>query len=333
MEELPSLFSCRISGIGAYVPERVVKNDEFSALVDTSDAWISSRTGIRERHFAADGEYTSDMATVAARRAMVRACMQPEDIELIVVSTISPDNIFPSTAARVQANLGAWNAAGFDLEAACAGFIYGIEVGRNFIQSGTYQNVLVVGSEKLSTMIDMHDRNTCVLFGDGAGAVVLQRATETSGRILATVLGMDAHHADLLQIPAGGCRLRPSHETVDARQHCIFMKGRETFRYAVNYMVDCTKKVLEKARCTIDDLKLAVPHQANLRIIEAAAEKLGLKREQVFLNVDRYGNTSSASVGIALDEAVSSGMLHVGDKVLLVAFGSGFSLGAILLQL
>lgn len=326
------LCSCRIAGTGSYVPERVVTNADFEKLVDTNDAWIVERTGIRERRFAADNEFTSDMATAAARKAIEKAGITPEDVDLIIVSTVSPDNVFPSTAARVQNNLGAWRAAVFDLEAACAGLIYAIEVGSKFIATGTYKNVLVVGAEKLSSMTDMQDRNTCVLFGDGAGALVLQPGNAGTGRILASTLGMDGAKAEMLQVPAGGCRVRPSHESVDARQHYMFMRGKETFKYAVTYMVECARKVLEVAKCAVEDLTIAVPHQANLRIITAAAERLGLKAEQVFLNVAKYGNTSSASVGIALDEAVSEGLIHRGDKVLLVAFGSGFSLGAILVE-
>ena len=326
-----TLHLCRIAGTGSYVPERVVTNADFEKIVDTSDAWIVERTGIRERRFAAENEFTSDMATVAARKAIKNAGITAEDVDLIIVASVSPDNIFPSTAARVQNNLGAVNAIGFDLESACAGLIYGIEVGKRFIATG-FKNILVIGAEKLSGMVDMQDRNTCILFGDGAGAVILQRANQGTGRILATELGLDGSRAEMLQVPAGGCRLRPTHEVLDALQHYMAMRGKETFRYAVTYMVDCARKVFEKANCLVEKLTLAIPHQANLRIIKAAAERLGLRDDQVFLNVAKYGNTSSASVGIALDEAVTSGKIHCGDIVLLVAFGSGFSWGAVLLE-
>lgn len=326
-----TLHLCRIAGTGSYVPERVVTNADFEKIVDTSDAWIVERTGIRERRFAAENEFTSDMATAAARKAIKNAGITAEDVDLIIVASVSPDNIFPSTAARVQNNLGAVNAIGFDLESACAGLIYGIEVGKRFIATG-FKNILVIGAEKLSGMVDMQDRNTCILFGDGAGAVILQRANQGTGRILATELGLDGSRAEMLQVPAGGCRLRPTHEVLDARQHYMAMRGKETFRYAVTYMVDCARKVFEKANCLVEKLTLAIPHQANLRIIKAAAERLGLRDDQVFLNVAKYGNTSSASVGIALDEAVTSGKIHRGDIVLLVAFGSGFSWGAVLLE-
>lgn len=326
-----TLHLCRIAGTGSYVPERVVTNADFEKIVDTSDAWIVERTGIRERRFAAENEFTSDMATAAARKAIKNAGITAEDVDLIIVASVSPDNIFPSTAARVQNNLGAVNAIGFDLESACAGLIYGIEVGKRFIATG-FKNILVIGAEKLSGMVDMQDRNTCILFGDGAGAVILQRANQGTGRILATELGLDGSRAEMLQVPAGGCRLRPTHEVLDARQHYMAMRGKETFRYAVTYMVDCARKVFEKANCLVEKLTLAIPHQANLRIIKAAAERLGLRDDQVFLNVAKYGNTSSASVGIALDEAVTSGRIHRGDIVLLVAFGSGFSWGAVLLE-
>ena len=326
-----TLHLCRIAGTGSYVPERVVTNADFEKIVDTSDAWIVERTGIRERRFAAENEFTSDMATAAARKAIKNAGITAEDVDLIIVASVSPDNIFPSTAARVQNNLGAVNAIGFDLESACAGLIYGIEVGKRFIATG-FKNILVIGAEKLSGMVDMQDRNTCILFGDGAGAVILQRANQDTGRILATELGLDGSRAEMLQVPAGGCRLRPTHEVLDARQHYMAMRGKETFRYAVTYMVDCARKVFEKANCLVEKLTLAIPHQANLRIIKAAAERLGLRDDQVFLNVAKYGNTSSASVGIALDEAVTSGKIHRGDIVLLVAFGPGFSWGAVLLE-
>ncbi|MBO7108349.1 MAG: ketoacyl-ACP synthase III [Verrucomicrobia bacterium] len=326
-----TLHLCRIAGTGSYVPERVVTNADFEKIVDTSDAWIVERTGIRERRFAAENEFTSDMATAAARKAIKNAGITAEDVDLIIVASVSPDNIFPSTAARVQNNLGAVNAIGFDLESACAGLIYGIEVGKRFIATG-FKNILVIGAEKLSGMVDMQDRNTCILFGDGAGAVILQRANQDTGRILATELGLDGSRAEMLQVPAGGCRLRPTHEVLDARQHYMAMRGKETFRYAVTYMVDCARKVFEKANCLVEKLTLAIPHQANLRIIRAAAERLGLRDDQVFLNVAKYGNTSSASVGIALDEDVTSGKIHRGDIVLLVAFGSGFSWGAVLLE-
>jgi 3-oxoacyl-[acyl-carrier-protein] synthase-3 len=326
-----TLHLCRVAGTGSYVPERVVTNADFEKIVDTSDAWIVERTGIRERRFAAENEFTSDMATAAARKAIKNAGITAEDVDLIIVASVSPDNIFPSTAARVQNNLGAVNAIGFDLESACAGLIYGIEVGRRFIATG-FKNILVIGAEKLSGMVDMQDRNTCILFGDGAGAVILQRANQDTGRILATELGLDGSRAEMLQVPAGGSRLRPTHEVLDARQHYMAMRGKETFRYAVTYMVDCARKVFEKANCLVEKLTLAIPHQANLRIIKAAAERLGLRDDQVFLNVAKYGNTSSASVGIALDEAVTSGRIHRGDIVLLVAFGSGFSWGAVLLE-
>lgn len=326
-----TLHLCRVAGTGSYVPERVVTNADFEKIVDTSDAWIVERTGIRERRFAAENEFTSDMATAAARKAIKNAGITVEDIDMIIVTTVSPDNIFPSTAARVQNNLGAVNAIGFDLEAACAGLIYGIEVGKRFIATG-FKNILVIGAEKLSGMMDMQDRNTCILFGDGAGAVILQRANQNTGRILATELGLDGSRAEMLQVPAGGSRLRPTYEVLDARKQYMAMRGKETFRYAVTYMVDCARKVFEKANCLVEKLTLAIPHQANLRIIQAAAERLGLRDDQVFLNVAKYGNTSSASVGIALDEAVTSGRIHRGDIVLLVAFGSGFSWGAVLLE-
>lgn len=326
------IYPCRIAGTGSYVPERIVTNEDLEKFVETSDEWIVSRTGIKERRIAAEKEFSSDMGAEAARRAIKDAGISPEDIGLIIVTTVTPDNIFPSTAARIQFAIGAKNAAGFDLEAACAGFVYGVDVGRQFVSSGTYENVLVVSTEKLSSIVDWNDRNTCVLFGDGAGAVVLRRGTSETGKILGSVIAMDGSRAEMLQVPASGCREPATHESVEERHHFIKMKGGETFRYAVTYMVESAKKVLANAGCTVRDIACAIPHQANLRIITAAMERVGLTLEQVFLNVEKYGNTSSASVAIALDEAVREGRVKRGDKILLVAFGSGFSLGSILLE-
>ena len=331
-EGLKKLYSCRIAGTGSYLPERVVTNADWEKLIDTNDEWIVARTGIKERRFAADGQCTSDMGTAAAKKAIQRAGISPEEIDLIIVATVTPDHIFPSTAARIQHNLGAMRAAGFDLQAACAGFLYSMEVGSQFIATGHYKNILVVGAEKLTSITDMEDRNTCILFGDGAGAAILSRADLETKRFLSCILQMDGSKADLLQVPAGGSRTPASQETLDARLHYMKMQGKETFKCAVSSMVDCGRAALERAGCSIEDVKLAIFHQANLRIINAVGERLGLKEEQVFVNVNKYGNTSAASVAIALDEAIETGSVRSGDKLLLVAFGSGFTTAAIVLE-
>ena len=320
-----------ITGVGSYVPAKVLTNHDLEKMVETTDDWIISRTGIKERRVAAKDEFTSDLATKAAQRAMKMAGVTADQIDLIIVATITPDMPFPSTSCFVQQKLGARRAAAFDLEAACSGFIYGIEIGQQFIMSRTYDTVLVVGAEKLSTIVDWQDRNTCVLFGDGAGAVVMQNRPNSHG-LLTAVMGADGTKAELLHMPAGGSRCPASKETVDARLHYLRMDGKETFKNAVQAMLTAAKEALRRCELEISQIKCVIPHQANRRIIDAVGDRLGATADQVFVNLDRYGNTSAASVGIALDEAVSSGKVKRGDLILLVVFGAGLTWGAAVIE-
>ncbi|MBC7228030.1 MAG: ketoacyl-ACP synthase III [Thermoflexales bacterium] len=320
-----------IVGWGKYVPQRVLTNDDLSRMVDTSDEWIVTRTGIRERRIAADGETTATMAVQAARRALEVAGIGPEQVDLIIVATATPDYFFPATACLVQDALGASRAAAFDLAAGCTGFVYALGVAAAMVESGAIRTALVVGSETLSRITDWTDRNTCVLFGDGAGAVVL-RAGPDDGGILATVLGADGSGKDLLVLPAGGSRHPASHQTVAERMHFIKMQGRDVFRFAVRVVPTATRQVLERAGLTLDDVALFIPHQANGRIIESAVRDLKLPPERVYNNLDRYGNTSAASIPIALCEAVEEGRLRPGDVVVCVGFGAGLTWGATVLR-
>jgi 3-oxoacyl-[acyl-carrier-protein] synthase-3 len=323
--------TCSISGVGSYVPARILTNAELEKMVDTSDEWITTRTGIKERRVAAKNEYTSDMAVKAAQRAMKMAGVTAEQIDLIVVATITPDMPFPSTACLVQQKLGARRAAAFDLEAACSGFIYGLEIGQQFIMSRTYDTVLVIGAEKLSSIVNWQDRNTCVLFGDGAGAAVLQNRPHAHG-LLTAVMGADGGKANLLFMPGGGSRSPASAETVAGKLHYLQMEGRETFKNAVQAMCTAAQEALRRCELDISKIKCVIPHQANRRIIDAVGERLGAKPEQLFVNVNRYGNTSAASVAIALDEAVASGKVQRGDLILLVVFGAGLTWGAAVIE-
>ncbi len=323
--------SCSIAGVGSYVPARVMKNAELATLVETSDEWITSRTGIKERRIAAADEFTSDMAFHAAERALASAGVTPDQVDLIIVATITPDMLFPSTACLVQHKLGAKKAMAFDIEAACSGFVYALEIGRKFIESGSATNVLVIGAEKISSIIDWTDRATCVLFGDGAGAAVLQHRPGSRG-IITTCLASDGTKGEFLCMPGGGSRIPATTESVSTRQHFLRMNGKDTFKSAVNAMVAVGFEALEKAGLTINDIKLVIPHQANLRIISAVGDRLGVSAEKTFVNLDRYGNTSAASVAIALDEAVTTGRLVRGDLVLLLVFGAGLTWGSALIE-
>jgi 3-oxoacyl-[acyl-carrier-protein] synthase-3 len=325
------LRTVSVSGVGSYVPAQVLSNADLEQRVNTSDEWIRSRTGIRERRLAAPNESTSDLATKAAVRALANAALSPEDLDLIIVATITPDMLFPSTACLVQHKIGATRAAAFDLEAACSGFVYALHVGAQFVASSTYQHVLVIGAEKMSSVIDWTDRNTCVLFGDGAGAAVLQNRPQGHG-LITTCLGADGGKASLLQMPGGGSAQPATPESLAARLHYLQMDGKETFKNAVTAMVTAATEALEKCRLTVDQIKCIIPHQANQRIMAAVADRLGAREDQLFSNVDRYGNTSAASVAIALDEAVRSGRVERGDLVLLVVFGAGLTWGAAVIE-
>jgi 3-oxoacyl-[acyl-carrier-protein] synthase-3 len=323
--------TCSITGVGSYVPEKVLTNADLEKMVDTSDEWITTRTGIKERRMAAKEEFTSDMAAKAAQRAMKMAGVTASQIDLIIVATITPDMPFPATACFVQQKIGAKCAAAFDLEAACSGFIYGLEIGQQFIMSRTYDTVLVIGAEKLSAITDWKDRNTCVLFGDGAGAAVLQNRENSHG-LLTAVMGADGGKANLLFMPGGGSRCPATKESVDARLHFLRMSGKETFKNAVQAMCSAAQEVLRRCELDISRVNCVIPHQANRRIIDAVGERLGATPEQMFINVDRYGNTSAASVAIALDEAVTSGKIQRGDLILLVVFGAGLTWGAAVIE-
>ena len=323
--------TCSITGVGAYVPARILTNADLEKMVDTSDEWITTRTGVRERRLAADDEFTSDLAAKAAVSAMQRAGVTGEQIELIITATITPDMPFPSTSCLVQKKIGARRAAAFDLEAACSGFIYGLEVAQQFIMSRTYDTVLVIGAEKLSSIVDWKDRNTCVLFGDGAGAAVLQNRPNAHG-LLTAVMGADGEKADLLFMPGGGSRCPATIQSVNDRMHFLRMEGKETFKNAVQAMQTAAEEALRRCEIDISRVKCIIPHQANRRIIEAVGERLGARPEQLFINVQRYGNTSAASVAIALDEAVSSGMVQRGDLILMIVFGAGLTWGAAVIE-
>jgi 3-oxoacyl-[acyl-carrier-protein] synthase-3 len=322
---------CSITGVGSYVPERIMTNAELEKLVDTSDEWITTRTGIKERRIAAAGEFTSDLGAEAARRAMEMAGITADQIDLIIVASITPDMPFPNTASLVQQKIGARRVPAFDIEAACSGFLYALEVGQNFIAARTFETVLVIGAEKLSAITNWKDRNTCVLFGDGAGAAVLQNRANSHG-LLTTALGADGSKAELLSMPGGGSRCPASAQTVADGLHFLRMDGKETFKNAVQAMCSAAKEVLARCEIDITRIKCVIPHQANRRIIDAVGERLGATPEQIFVNLHKYGNTSAASVAIALDEAVRSGIVQRGDLILIVAFGAGLTWGAAVIE-
>ena len=327
---IPGLRNVVIAGTGAYLPDRIMPNSELETMVDTTDHWIVTRTGMKERRIAGPDEATSDMGAGAARYAIEDAGLNPTDVDMILVATSTPDMMFPNTAALVQREIGATNAVCMDLEAACSGFLYAMEVGRQFIRSGAMDTVLVIGAEKMSSVVDWEDRGTCVLFGDGAGAAVLRPGT--SRGILHTTMGSEGDLADLLKIPGGGSRNPATFETVQARMHYIKMGGQEVFKHAVSNMFQSAQEVLDYCGLTIDNVKYVIPHQANARIIRAVGQRLGAKDNQLYANVDKYGNTSAASVILAIDEASRAGLLEQGDILMIIVFGAGFTWGASLLE-
>lgn len=321
-----------ITGTGSYIPERVLTNKDLEKMVDTNDEWITTRTGIRQRHIAADDEATSDLGARAAERAIESAGLTSADIDLVIVATCTPDMAFPSTATLIQQRIGAKNAFAMDLGAACSGFIYGLEVARSMLESGRYSHALVIGAEKMSCLVDWQDRTTCILFGDGAGAAVVSAVPHGTGGIGPGDLGSDGDLGDLLMVPAGGSRHPVDAKALEERTNTIRMAGQEVFKHAVTNMTRTAKRLLEAAGWSPEDLDLVIPHQANKRILEAIRTRVGVPKENVFVNVDKYGNTSAASIGIALDEAVRSGSLNPGDKVMLLAFGAGFTWGGLLIE-
>jgi 3-oxoacyl-[acyl-carrier-protein] synthase-3 len=320
-----------ITGWGMAVPARVLTNSDLEKIVETDDAWIQSRTGIRQRHIAGEDDTTATLAQDAAMNALRVANLNPADIELIIVSTSTPEHVFPATACLVQDRIGATHAGAFDLSAACSGFIYALNIATQAIRSGSLQNVLVIGAETLSRFVNWEDRNTCILFGDGAGAFVLQAGDEPGG-VLSAVMKSDGSGGDLLSLPAGGSFMPASAETILNKQHTIHMNGREVFRFATRVIAQATREAVASAQLKMEDVQLVIPHQANLRIIEAAMRSLEIPMEQCFINIERYGNTSTASIPIAACEAIQQGRLQAGDNTVFVGFGAGLTWGASLVR-
>ena len=320
-----------ITGWGMAVPDKIITNEDLVKIVDTTDEWIVSRTGIRERRIASDHQTTASLATEAGLRALEMANLAPADVDLIIVSTSSPEHIFPATACLVQDRIGAEKAGAFDLSAACTGFVYALNLAAQSIRTDSIQNALVIGAETLSRMVNWKDRDTCILFGDGAGAFVLQASDEPGG-VLSAILRSDGSGGDLLAVPAGGSRHPTTLESVLDGQHYIQMNGREVYRFATRVMSQATQEAVEAAQLKMDDIHLVIPHQANLRIIEAAARGLNIPMERVMVNLERYGNTSTASIPIATCEAIQQGRLNPGDRVVFVAFGAGLTWGSLAAQ-
>lgn len=317
-------YKASITGVGSFLPKKILTNYDLIKMLDTTDEWITKRTGIKERRIVENGEATSNLAIEASLRALDDANVLPSEVDLIITSTITPDCLFPSTSCFIQEKIGASNAGAFDILAACAGFIYALSVAKNFIISGTSKTVLVVGAECLSKITDYTDRSTCILFGDGAGAAIVQ-SSNGKREIVTTHLCADGSMANLLTLPAGGSKLPASRETVESRSHYIQLKGKEVFKVAINNMVDVITKTVSENNMKIEDIDMIIPHQSNMRIIESAMEKLKLPKERVYVNIDRYGNTSSASIPIAIDEIEKKKVLKPGNNVLLVAFGGGLT--------
>jgi 3-oxoacyl-[acyl-carrier-protein] synthase-3 len=324
--------SVRIAGWGMYAPQRVLTNKELERVVDTSDEWIVQRTGIRERRVAAPHETTATLSAIAGKRAIAVAGLEPNDIDVILIATLTPDYWMPSTGALVKEAIGNTTAAAMDIMAACSGFVYAYSVADAYIRSGMFKNALVVGAETLSRFLDFSDRGTCILFGDGAGAVVLSASDEEGGGMSGLQMTTDPDGAYMIWLPSGGSRSPVSGQTLARGEHYVRMEGKETYRYATKTLASSALTAIERAGWQPSDIDLFIPHQANIRIIESVAKGLGLPMEKMFVNVDRYGNTSAASVPIALSEAVDSGRIKVGDRIVLVAFGAGLTSGAIALE-
>ncbi len=325
------MTKARIISTGYYLPSRILTNKDLEKLVDTTDEWITTRTGIKERRIARNDESSSDMGIKAGEMALNKASLSPEDIDVIICATITPDHLFPSTACIIQKSLGMKKAAAFDLSGACSGFIYALTVAEAMLLQKQADTILVVSPEKMSSITDWEDRATCVLFGDGAGAAILKRDSSESG-ILSSYLGSDGSYADLLIVPAGGSRNPANEERIKNREHFLQMKGNEVFKVAVQKMISSAKISLEKAGISKNELKLLIPHQANLRIINAVAKRLKLKEDQVFINVDKVGNMSAATTALGLAEADEKGFIKEGDIINLVAFGAGFTWGGMVLR-
>jgi 3-oxoacyl-[acyl-carrier-protein] synthase III len=322
----------KISALGAYVPPRLLTNQDLEKMVETSDEWIYSRVGIRERHIVEKGMATSDMAVEAARRCLADRGIAPTDIEAIIVATVTPDMLFPATACLVQDKLGAKGAWGFDLSAACSGFVYALQVGAKLVESGAHSKVLVIGADTMSSIIDYTDRTTCVLFGDGAGAVLIEPAGEGEIGMIDFIHEIDGSGGHALNMPGGGSLHPATVDTVEHRMHYVHQDGQSVYKFAVRKMVEASEKVLEHSGVTIDEIACFIPHQANKRIITSSAERLGLPLDRVVINIGRYGNTTAGTIPLAMDTARQENRLHKGDLVLLASVGAGFTVGASLLR-
>jgi 3-oxoacyl-[acyl-carrier-protein] synthase III len=329
---MPNRIAAKITGVAGYVPPRLVTNLDLEKIVDTSDEWIRTRTGIRERHFAGPGIGASHLGTEAARKLLAATGVKPEEIGMIVVPTVTPDMMFPATACLIQNNLGATKAWGFDLSAACSGFVYGLTVGAQFVGSGAHKKALVIGADVMTSILDFKDRATCVLFGDGAGAVLLEPATSEAEGILDFAHDVDGSGGCNLYMPGGGSLHPASQETVEKRMHYVHQEGQQVFKYAVRRMSELACHILERNGFSTRDLALVVPHQANLRIIRAMQERLGVDDSKVLINIDRFGNTTAATIPLGLADAVEQKRLRAGDLVLLIAVGAGYTTGAVLLR-
>jgi len=322
----------KISAIGTYVPPRVLTNADLEKMVETNDQWIVERTGIRERHLVDKGVATSDLSAEAARRCLASRGIQPTEVEAIIVATVTPDMMFPSAACVIQNKLGATGAWGFDLSAACSGFPYALQVGAKLVESGAHKKVLVIGADVMSSIIDYTDRSTCILFGDGAGAVLLEPCADGEIGLIDFWHEIDGAGAVSLNMPAGGSLLPASHETVDKRQHFVYQDGQAVYKFAVRKMAEAAERVLERNGVAGAELGCFIPHQANKRIIESTAQRLGMPMERVIINIDRYGNTTAGTIPLAMDTAIEEGRLKKGDLVLLASVGAGFTVGATLLR-
>ncbi|UCD39154.1 MAG: ketoacyl-ACP synthase III [Fidelibacterota bacterium] len=324
--------TAKITAIGKYLPERILSNFELEKMVDTTDEWIRSRTGIIERHLVRDGEVTSHMATEAAREVLLKRQIDPEEIDCIIVATVTPDMFFPATACLVQNNLGATRAWGFDLSAACSGFLFALDTGARMVESGQYTKILVIGADTMSSILDYTDRATCVLFGDGAGAILLEPCEDGSEGVLDSILRCDGSGAEYLYMEGGGSLYPPSAETIAKGQHYLQQDGPAVFKYAAKWMADVSAEVAERNGLTNKDIQLFIPHQANKRIIDASAHRLGLTAEQVLSNIERYANTTAATIPLGMADAVDDGRLRPGDNLILAAFGAGFTWGGMYIR-
>ncbi len=324
-------FRVRLAATGSTSPPKVLSNQDLSKIVDTNDEWITQRTGIKERRISENGVYPSDLGAEAASKVLQESGTNPLDIELILVGTSNPDQLLPTTACFIQEKLGCKNAGAVDMLAACSGFVYALTTGVQFVKSGVHKKVLVIGAETLSKMTNWNDRSSCVLFGDAAGATLLERSTDNSD-VLYTELGADGAQGDLIQVPAGCSRMPPTYESIDNALHTIHMKGREVYKFAVNKLEELAHRALEKCNLAISDLSLFIPHQMNLRIIESVTDRMKIPPNKVFINIHKYGNTSSASIPVALDEAIKEGRIKRGDTVLMIALGGGLTWGSVLIR-